>query len=174
MHVVDVELKGPPGPTGHSFAVHTHRENPAQPGAVTGSATVTAFWGSLLGASRPLQESLDFCALQNSHVGCPTPVVCLCPSLVFSPRSLFFSESQPPSCLCIHTPHLFLSILFGLYYTIIFKAHGRHGCLHVCVVILVFHSPHRLLPAPLQTWDSPLLTSLPRCPCCHLDHCVSQ
>lgn len=54
MHVVDVELRGPPGPTGRSFAVHTHRENPAEPGAVTGSATVTAFWRSLLGMARPL------------------------------------------------------------------------------------------------------------------------
>ncbi|XP_042776267.1 putative L-aspartate dehydrogenase [Panthera leo] len=57
MHVVDVELTGPPGPTGRCFAVHTHRENPAEPGAVTGSATVTAFWRSLLGCcqlpSRP-------------------------------------------------------------------------------------------------------------------------
>lgn len=53
LHVVDVELRGPPGPTGRSFAVHTHRENPAEPGAVTGSATVTAFWRSLLGAARP-------------------------------------------------------------------------------------------------------------------------
>lgn len=53
MHVVDVELSGPQGPTGRSFAVHTHRENPAEPGAVTGSATVTAFWRSLLGMARP-------------------------------------------------------------------------------------------------------------------------
>uniref|UniRef100_A0A8C5K970 Aspartate dehydrogenase domain containing n=1 Tax=Jaculus jaculus TaxID=51337 RepID=A0A8C5K970_JACJA len=57
MHVVDVELRGPPGTTGQSFAVHTHRENPAQPGAVTGSATFSAFWLSLLGCcqlpSRP-------------------------------------------------------------------------------------------------------------------------
>ncbi|XP_036036510.1 putative L-aspartate dehydrogenase isoform X2 [Onychomys torridus] len=66
MHVVDVELKGPPGPTGCSFAVHTHRENPAQPGAVTGSATVTAFWHSLLGAPRPLQGPLAF-ALCTTH-----------------------------------------------------------------------------------------------------------
>uniref|UniRef100_A0A8C5Z228 Aspartate dehydrogenase domain-containing protein n=1 Tax=Marmota marmota marmota TaxID=9994 RepID=A0A8C5Z228_MARMA len=53
LHVVDVELKGPPGPSGRSFAVQTHRENPAEPGAVTGSATVTAFWRSLLGEARP-------------------------------------------------------------------------------------------------------------------------
>lgn len=53
MHVVDVELSGPPGPTGRSFAVHTHRGNVAEPGAVTGSATVTAFWRSLLGTARP-------------------------------------------------------------------------------------------------------------------------
>lgn len=57
MHVVDVELRGPPGATGQSFAVHTHRENPAQPGAVTGSATVTAFWRSLLGTARPLPRA---------------------------------------------------------------------------------------------------------------------
>ncbi|KAM6154423.1 aspartate dehydrogenase domain-containing protein [Erethizon dorsatum] len=51
MHVVDVELRGPPGPRGQNFTVHTHRENPAEPGAVTGSATVAAFWRSLLGCS---------------------------------------------------------------------------------------------------------------------------
>ncbi|KAJ8789767.1 hypothetical protein J1605_021725 [Eschrichtius robustus] len=51
MHVVDVELSGPPGPTGRSFAVHTHRENPTEPGAVTGAATITTFWRSLLGAA---------------------------------------------------------------------------------------------------------------------------
>lgn len=54
MHVVDVELSGPPGPTGRSFTVHTHRENPAEPGAVTGSATVTTFWRSLVGTARLL------------------------------------------------------------------------------------------------------------------------
>ncbi|XP_045056173.1 aspartate dehydrogenase domain-containing protein isoform X1 [Desmodus rotundus] len=56
MHVVDVELSGPPGPTGRSFAVHTHRENPAEPGAVTGSATVTAFWRSLLRAEGGMSQ----------------------------------------------------------------------------------------------------------------------
>ncbi|XP_052568315.1 aspartate dehydrogenase domain-containing protein [Peromyscus californicus insignis] len=62
MHVVDVELKGPPGPTGCSFAVHTHRENPAQPGAVTGSATVTAFWHSLLGCCQlPSRPGIHLC-----------------------------------------------------------------------------------------------------------------
>ncbi|KAI4534856.1 hypothetical protein MG293_015716 [Ovis ammon polii] len=56
VHVVDVELSGPPGPTGQTFTVHTHRENPAEPGAVTGSATVTTFWRSLvvnIGRSSP-------------------------------------------------------------------------------------------------------------------------
>uniref|UniRef100_A0A671E9T7 Aspartate dehydrogenase domain-containing protein n=2 Tax=Rhinolophus ferrumequinum TaxID=59479 RepID=A0A671E9T7_RHIFE len=62
MHVVDVELSGPPGPTGRSFAVHTHRENPAQPGAVTGSATVTAFWRSLLGCCQlPSRPGIHLC-----------------------------------------------------------------------------------------------------------------
>nr|KAF6410641.1 hypothetical protein HJG63_009123 [Rousettus aegyptiacus] len=52
MHVVDVELSGPLGPTGRSFTVHTHRGNPAEPGAVTGSATVTAFRRSLLAGAK--------------------------------------------------------------------------------------------------------------------------
>ncbi|PNJ41717.1 aspartate dehydrogenase domain-containing protein isoform X2 [Pongo pygmaeus] len=62
MHVVDVELSGPPGPTGRSFAVHTHRENPAEPGAVTGSATVTAFWRSLLACCQlPSRPGIHLC-----------------------------------------------------------------------------------------------------------------
>lgn len=62
MHVVDVELTGPPGPTGRSFAVRTHRENPAEPGAVTGSATITTFWRSLLGCCRlPSTPGIHLC-----------------------------------------------------------------------------------------------------------------
>ncbi|XP_013003326.1 aspartate dehydrogenase domain-containing protein [Cavia porcellus] len=62
MHVVDVELRGPPGPTGRNFAVHTHRENPAEPGAVTGSATVAAFWCSLLGCCElPSRPGIQLC-----------------------------------------------------------------------------------------------------------------
>ncbi|XP_023038035.1 putative L-aspartate dehydrogenase isoform X1 [Piliocolobus tephrosceles] len=62
MHVVDVELSGHPGPRGRSFAVHTHRENPAEPGAVTGSATVTAFWRSLLACCQlPSRPGIHLC-----------------------------------------------------------------------------------------------------------------
>ncbi|XP_019653717.1 putative L-aspartate dehydrogenase isoform X2 [Ailuropoda melanoleuca] len=62
MHVVDVELNGPLGPTGRRFAVHTHRENPAEPGAVTGSATVTTFWRSLLGCCQlPSRPGIHLC-----------------------------------------------------------------------------------------------------------------
>ncbi|KAM9225921.1 aspartate dehydrogenase domain-containing protein [Dugong dugon] len=62
MHVVDVELSGPPGPTGRSFTVHTRRENPAEPGAVTGSATLTAFWRSLLGCCQlPSKPGIHLC-----------------------------------------------------------------------------------------------------------------
>ncbi|KAM5296467.1 LOW QUALITY PROTEIN: aspartate dehydrogenase domain-containing protein [Glossophaga mutica] len=62
MHVLDVELSGPPGPTGRSFAVHTHRENPAEPGAVTSSATVAAFWCSLLRCSQlPSRPGIHLC-----------------------------------------------------------------------------------------------------------------
>ncbi|XP_044539976.1 putative L-aspartate dehydrogenase, partial [Gracilinanus agilis] len=52
-HVIDVELSGPPGPSGQSFCLRTRRENPAEPGAVTGSATLTTFWGSLLACGSP-------------------------------------------------------------------------------------------------------------------------
>ncbi|XP_007955812.1 putative L-aspartate dehydrogenase [Orycteropus afer afer] len=62
VHVVDVELSGPPGPTGRSFSVHTRRENPAEPGAVTGWATVTAFWRSLLGCCQlPSKPGIHLC-----------------------------------------------------------------------------------------------------------------
>ncbi|XP_004597008.2 aspartate dehydrogenase domain-containing protein [Ochotona princeps] len=61
-HVVDVELRGPPGPTGRRFAVHTRRENPAEPGAVTGSATIAAFWRSLRGCSQlPSRPGIHLC-----------------------------------------------------------------------------------------------------------------
>lgn len=43
-HVVEVEVTGPGG-----FSVKTVRRNPASLGAVTGQATYTAFWNSLLG-----------------------------------------------------------------------------------------------------------------------------
>ncbi|KAF3700344.1 putative L-aspartate dehydrogenase [Channa argus] len=42
-HVVEVEVTGPDG-----FSVHTVRRNPAKLGAVTGSATYSSFWNSLL------------------------------------------------------------------------------------------------------------------------------
>jgi hypothetical protein len=69
MHVVDVELRGPPSSTGRSFVVHTHRENPAEPGAVTGSATITAFWRSLLGAARPLPSISGPSAVCSERLG---------------------------------------------------------------------------------------------------------
>lgn len=43
-HVVEVEVTGPGG-----FSVKTVRRNPASLGAVTGRATYTSFWNSLLG-----------------------------------------------------------------------------------------------------------------------------
>ncbi|XP_062874564.1 aspartate dehydrogenase domain-containing protein [Trichomycterus rosablanca] len=42
-HLVEVEVTGPDG-----FSVKTVRQNPAKLGAVTGSATYTSFWSSLL------------------------------------------------------------------------------------------------------------------------------
>nr|XP_048294128.1 putative L-aspartate dehydrogenase isoform X1 [Myodes glareolus] len=86
MHVVDVELNGPPGPTGRRFNVHTHRENPAQPGAVTGSATVTAFWHSLLGAVRPSKGPLAF-------VFCRTNMLVSRPGFLSLPTLSFHSQA---------------------------------------------------------------------------------
>lgn len=62
LHMVDVELSGPPGPNSRSFTVSTHRENPAEPGAVTGTATVAAFWRSLLGCCQlPSRPGIHLC-----------------------------------------------------------------------------------------------------------------
>jgi len=47
-HIVTVEVTGPTGPTGNSFTTKTERRNPANPGAVTGSATFSSFLSSLL------------------------------------------------------------------------------------------------------------------------------
>ncbi|XP_075302010.1 aspartate dehydrogenase domain-containing protein [Opisthocomus hoazin] len=45
-HVVEVEVTGV-GDGGRALSVTSTRRNPAAPGAVTGSATREAFWGSL-------------------------------------------------------------------------------------------------------------------------------
>lgn len=47
-HTVQVDVEGPEGPGGNRFAVRTVRSNPANPGAVTGSATYASFLSSLL------------------------------------------------------------------------------------------------------------------------------
>uniref|UniRef100_A0A8C5FPG8 Aspartate dehydrogenase domain-containing protein n=2 Tax=Gadus morhua TaxID=8049 RepID=A0A8C5FPG8_GADMO len=52
-HVVEVEVSG-----AHGFSVHTVRRNPAQLGAVTGSATYNSFWHSLLGELNALGTPL--------------------------------------------------------------------------------------------------------------------
>lgn len=46
-HLVEVEVTGSDG-----FSVKTVRRNPAKLGAVTGSATYSSFWSSLLGTSK--------------------------------------------------------------------------------------------------------------------------
>ncbi|KAM4651055.1 aspartate dehydrogenase domain-containing protein [Discoglossus pictus] len=48
-HFVDIEVTGPTNEkTGQVFTVKTSRCNPAEPSAVTGSATFVSFWSSLL------------------------------------------------------------------------------------------------------------------------------
>ena len=49
-HFVEIEVEGPPRPDGRRFTVETTRRNPADPGAVTGSATYASFLSSLLRA----------------------------------------------------------------------------------------------------------------------------
>ena len=48
-HIVEVEVTGP-SKNGKDFSVETVRRNPADPGAVTGSATYASFYSSLLRA----------------------------------------------------------------------------------------------------------------------------
>ncbi|XP_045387002.1 putative L-aspartate dehydrogenase isoform X1 [Lemur catta] len=98
VHVVDVELRGPPGPTGRSFAVHTHRENPAEPGAVTGllPAPLQARDPSLLRSLLPERtSSSDF----PSHRHRPTPALASL-SRDLPPVSVKTTDSSP--CMIWH------------------------------------------------------------------------
>lgn len=47
---MEVEVTGPTKNGGRDFTVETVRKNPADPGAVTGSATYASFYSSLLRA----------------------------------------------------------------------------------------------------------------------------
>ena len=47
---MEVEVTGPTKSGGRDFTVETVRRNPADPGAVTGSATYASFYSSLLRA----------------------------------------------------------------------------------------------------------------------------
>ena len=49
-HIVEVEVFGPTNSLGNQFAVKTVRSNPADPGAVTGSATYNSFLSSIIRA----------------------------------------------------------------------------------------------------------------------------
>ena len=47
-HVIGIEAYGPVSASGNQFCVKTVRSNPADPGAVTGSATYSSFLSSIL------------------------------------------------------------------------------------------------------------------------------
>lgn len=51
-HVIEVEVTGPSQADGRTFTTKTIRKNPADPGAVTGTATFGSFFSSLLNAAR--------------------------------------------------------------------------------------------------------------------------
>lgn len=51
-HVIEVEVTGPAQADGRTFSAKTIRKNPADPGAVTGTATFGSFFSSLLNAAR--------------------------------------------------------------------------------------------------------------------------
>jgi len=51
-HVIDVEVTGPTHEGGRTFSTKTTRRNPADPGAVTGTATFASFFSSVLSAAR--------------------------------------------------------------------------------------------------------------------------
>jgi len=56
-HVVEVEVEGSPGADGQRFSCKTVRYNPAPPGAVTGSATYSSFFSSLLVAAKQVMAA---------------------------------------------------------------------------------------------------------------------
>ena len=49
-HIVEVDVFGPINSLGNQFSVKTVRSNPADPGAVTGSATYNSFLSSIMRA----------------------------------------------------------------------------------------------------------------------------
>ena len=49
-HIVEVDVFGPVNSLGNQFSVKTVRSNPADPGAVTGSATYNSFLSSIMRA----------------------------------------------------------------------------------------------------------------------------
>jgi len=51
-HVIDIEVTGPTQEGGRTFSIKTTRKNPADPGAVTGTATFGSFFSSVLSAAR--------------------------------------------------------------------------------------------------------------------------
>lgn len=57
-HVVEVEVEGSPGADGQRFSCKTVRYNPAPPGAVTGSATYSSFFSSLLVAAKQVMAAV--------------------------------------------------------------------------------------------------------------------
>jgi len=59
-HIVEVDVFGPTNSLGNQFSVKTVRSNPADPGAVTGSATYNSFLSSILRA-RGKGEGVHLC-----------------------------------------------------------------------------------------------------------------
>ena len=60
-HIVEIEVKGKPSANRLSFETVTTRKNPANPGAVTGSATYGSFCNSLLQTKNQLNPGFHMC-----------------------------------------------------------------------------------------------------------------
>ena len=58
-HVIDVEVTGPTHEGGRTFSTKTTRKNPADPGAVTGTATFASFFSSVLSAARRMSYNSE-------------------------------------------------------------------------------------------------------------------
>lgn len=106
------------------------------------------------GCGQAPPTSLGVGALQSSHVGCPTPVFCLCPSLMLTPRLheplfrplRFLSAPGSPS-RSLH-PHLFLRILFGLYYITSKPTFTMATCTCQCCHPSLSFSPQAAVSSP--------------------------
>ncbi|XP_078095813.1 aspartate dehydrogenase domain-containing protein isoform X2 [Mustelus asterias] len=69
-HIVDIEVTGPVNKSsGHEFRVKTSRKNPAPRGEVTGMATYSSFWSSVLNPHQDTRLREDYTSSESALSG---------------------------------------------------------------------------------------------------------